>query len=768
MGRRPINRDVSVSVRPEASRGSALEALVEAAAGILAADSLDGTLGRIAHHLQALLHYDDLTVYEIDEAERVLRPVFAVGDWVDEVLANPIPLGTGVTGWVVENRETRNVPNVCDEPLSNIVTGTPEEPEAFVCVPLLARDRVLGALNVYRNGVDAVFSDEEVELVERFATMAALAYDSARQRETLREQVKRDGLTGLLNHRACHERLRQELEAGGPVAVVCIDLDHFKVINDAHGHAEGDRVLAATAERLRSVVRASDVVGRLGGEEFVLILPGVDVEGAEDCAERARAALAELTVRGRPLAASAGVAASPADGVEPSELLANGDAALYWAKRTGRGRTVRYVAGAVRPEAQQRHEIAALLEQGAGALRTVFQPVVELATGRPAGFEALTRFEGEPMRGPDEWFAQAHRVGLGEELEALALRCALAVPGRPEGTFLALNVSPRALLSEPVRAALPADLTGIVVELTEHELFGAEGELESELAALRARGARVALDDAGAGYAGLQQIIRIAPDILKLDRALVHGAHADGSRQALLEALIGFAGTTGAAVCAEGVEDLDDVRALVALEVTYAQGYGLGRPGPPWPAPLPGATESGASQIRSGLRVAMLPRGAAGAFASGMAELSDDLAAATTIADLGAAIVRAGGILRADDVALMRVDREADALILLSAHNVNAAGARWRLSDFPATRYVLDHRIPGQVVVGDAAGDPAELAELEAIGMATLLIVPIVYGGRDLAVLEVYRTLPQAFTAREVDRARVLSQQFGAALDRLT
>ncbi len=303
---------MTVQTRPEVGRGSALEALVDAAAGILAADSLEGTLGRIAHHLSALLDYHDLTVYEVDDAAGLLKPVFAVGNWVDEVLENPIPLGTGVTGWVVANRQTRNVPNTCLEPVSNVVAGTPDDPEAFVCVPLLARDRVLGALNVYRNGEDVTFTDEEVELIERFATMAALAYDSARQRDTLREQVRRDGLTGLLNHRACHERLREELALGGPVAIVLIDLDHFKVINDAHGHAEGDRVLAAAAERLRSVVRDSDAVGRLGGEEFVLILPGADPETAEDCAERARAALAELTVRGRPLEASAGVAAAPA------------------------------------------------------------------------------------------------------------------------------------------------------------------------------------------------------------------------------------------------------------------------------------------------------------------------------------------------------------------------------------------------------------------------------------------------------------------------
>src|SRR3954454_5857576 len=421
-------RVVSALTQDPAARASALEALVDAAAGILAADSLEGTLGRIAHHLGSLLRYDDLTVYEIDEELGALRPVFAVGNWVEEILSDPIPLGTGITGWAVANRRTRNVPNSALEPLCNNVAGTPEVAEAFVCVPLLAEERVVGTLNVYRTGDDVAFSDEEVQLVERFATVAALAYDSARQRETLREQVKRDGLTGLLNHRACQEWLRDALQAqlpqGRPVGVVVLDLDHFKLINDAYGHAEGDRILAGVAERLRSVVRGSDAVGRLGGEEFVLILPGVDAEGAEDCAERARAALAELTVRGKPLRASAGVAAAPQDGVDAGELLSNGDAALYWAKRTGRGRTVRYVPGRVVPEAQQRNEIAALLERGAAALTIVFQPIVELATGRPAGYEALTRFAGEPPRGPDEWFAQAHRVGLGEELEALALRSA--------------------------------------------------------------------------------------------------------------------------------------------------------------------------------------------------------------------------------------------------------------------------------------------------------------------------------------------------------
>jgi diguanylate cyclase (GGDEF)-like protein len=744
------------------TQAAALEALVDAAAGILAADSLQGTLGRISHHLSALLEYDDLTVYEVDAEAALLRPVFAVGNWVDEIMASVIGIDTGSTGWAVRNRATRNVPDVTKDPLCNVVAGTPNEPEAFVCVPLLADERVVGALNVYRGGAGRAFSDAEVQLVERFATMAALAYDSARQRETLREQVKTDGLTGLLNHRACQERLQAEI-VRGPVGVVLIDLDHFKVINDVHGHAEGDRVLAAAANRLKGVVRETDAVGRLGGEEFLLILPGVDADGAEDAAERARAALAELTVKGRPLASSAGVAVAPADGADGPALLEAGDAALYWAKRSGRGQTRRYGAGAARPETEQRVEIQSLLERK--AIRIVFQPVLELATGRPAGYEALARFDGEPARGPDEWLAQAHRAGLGAELEALAIETALTAPGRPDTAFLAVNVSPRALLSSPVKQALSGDLSDIVIELTEHEAFGGEGELEQALADLRARGARVALDDAGAGYAGLQQLIRIAPDILKLDRALVHGAHADPSRRALLEALIAFAADTGAAVCGEGVEDLEDLRALVALDVTYAQGYGIARPGADWPTPKPEATAASEADIVAGLRVGAT-RG--GAFASALADLADELSGVRRMSELREASRRAAALLRADDMALLRVDRALGRLVLLTDHADYGRDDWWALADFPATEHVLEHRMPGQIVAGDAAGDPAEHRALADAGFQAMLMLPVICAGRELAVLEVYRALPQAFTGAEVDRARVVAQQFGAALDRLT
>src|SRR5262249_51417781 len=126
---------------------------------------------------------------------------------------------------------------------------------------------------------------------------------------------------------------------------------------------------------------------------------------------------------------------------------------------------------------------------------------------------------------------------------------------------------------------------------------------------------------------------------------------------------------------------------------------------------------------------------------------------------------RAAALLRADDVALMRV--QDDRLILLTEHSLHAPGDTWSLADFPATRYVLEHRMPGQLVAGDAASDPAELAEMNESGFQAMLMVPVICGGRELAVLEVYRALPQAFTGAEIDRARVVAQQFGAALDRL-
>ncbi len=747
---------------------SALEALVDAAAGILAADSLQGTLGRIAHHLAALVPHDDLSLYEIAPGDDVLRPVFAVGSWVEEIMADQIRLEEGVTGWVVRNRRTRNVPNTLLDPLCSTVPGTDDVAEAFVAVPLIAHDRVVGSLNVYRSGADVPFTDTEVELVERFATMAALAYDSARQRDRLREEVRTDGLTGLLNHRGSQERLRTALDEadGEPVSVVVIDLDHFKRINDSHGHAEGDRALAAAAARLRGVVRDSDAVGRLGGEEFVLLLPGVPAEAAREAAERARAAVAEVRAGGGPLACSAGVASSPADATDAAELLACADAALYAAKDTGRDRTCSYRAKFHRRPSpgEERREIEALLEPG--RIRPVFQPVLELATGRVSGYEALARMDAEPAApagrvvrpGPPR---RPRRRAGGRGARGRARR-----PGPSPGAYLALNVSPGVLTSGCVRAALPDDLSTIVVELTEHELFGARAALDGALADLRARGARIALDDAGSGYAGLRQLIAVAPDILKLDRALVRGAHADPAKLALLEAMISFASSTGAAVCGEGIEDLEDLRALGALDATYAQGYALARPGPAWPQLDPVAAATAANRVQMGVRIADGER-AGGVWSHRLAEFADHLGRVEDLAGLATAGEHAARLLGADEVAVMRVDPDGARVEYVSDNFAYPPGSTWELADFPATAHLLATGQVGQVVAGDALGDPAELEELRLLRMGVMLMLPMPLGGDGMALVEVYRRRPQAFSRAEIERARVVTLQLRAVLARL-
>jgi diguanylate cyclase (GGDEF)-like protein len=326
-----------------------LEALMDAAAAVLSADSLDETFGRIAARLAELVPFDDLVIYEVDPTRTRLGAVFADGRWIDEVMAESFDIGEGLTGFTIARGETSNVARSDLHPASKVVPGTEQEPEALVCVPMVVEGETIGALNVYRSGEDAAFSAQEAHVVERFCAMAALAFNSARQRERLRTLARTDSLTGMLNRRAYYERLSEELARAkrleAPVSVVLLDIDHFKPVNDEHGHAEGDRVLQAIAANLEATVRADETVARYGGEEFSLIAAGAGTEQAVELAERIRAAIGEVDVHGRAISASAGVATWPQDGDNPDRLLEAADAALYTAKRAGRDRTC--VAGRV-------------------------------------------------------------------------------------------------------------------------------------------------------------------------------------------------------------------------------------------------------------------------------------------------------------------------------------------------------------------------------------------------------------------------------------
>lgn len=215
-------------------------------------------------------------------------------------------------------------------------------------------------------------------------------------------------------------------------------------------------------------------------------------------------------------------------------------------------------------------------------LAMVFQPIVSLAGGEVVGFEALARFDAEPRRTPDLWFAEAASVGLGGELELSACRAAIAVAGDlPADAYLAVNISPQTVTSAAAVAAFAdAPLKRLVIEITEHAHVDDYDELTQALGGLRRRGARVSVDDAGAGFASLQHILRLRPDIIKLDISLTRGVHVDPVRQALASLLVSFAAEIGSTITAEGIEEVGELDRLRQLGVYSGQGYHLGRPGP--------------------------------------------------------------------------------------------------------------------------------------------------------------------------------------------
>ena len=314
---------------------------------LLSEQSLDSLLVRIADTLQELVPYEALHIYEADEARRELVPTLVRSEYADEIYDDTFPFGVGITGWAVEHREPVLANQAHLDPRVAFVPGTPTEPEALIVVPLIARGVLKGTLNVYRIGDDASFSDAEFELAQRLGDAAALGLDNAQIRARLEREAQTDSLTGLYNHRYFHERLRRELTLASAdhhdVAVVMIDIDDFKKVNDVFGHAVGDEVLVELAGQLRATVRASDVVCRIGGEEFAIIVPRSRAERTLTLAQRLSERLdaVELQLAGR-IAVSIGIAQGPEHAANPRELVACAEAAMMTAKARGKNQVVMF------------------------------------------------------------------------------------------------------------------------------------------------------------------------------------------------------------------------------------------------------------------------------------------------------------------------------------------------------------------------------------------------------------------------------------------
>jgi diguanylate cyclase (GGDEF)-like protein len=346
---------VPASARPALTRVDTLvdsyRRLADVFHDVLSEERLDSLLDRIADTLGDLVPYDTFTIYQADEARRCLIPLMARDTWADEIMNDRPIIGQGITGWAVEHREAQLVNQAHLDPRVQVVPGTPpDEPEALITIPLVARDAIKGALNIYRLGEDARFTEEDFELAKRFGDAAALALDNAQVRESLELQAQTDSLTGLYNHRYFHEHLRSELTRAsrthGSIGVLMLDIDDFKRVNDVHGHGTGDQVLVALADVLRGSLRLSDIVCRLGGEEFGIIMSSCDAGDAMALAQRLLVRMeAETFEPAGSLTLSIGVAQGPEHATNPRELAACAEAAMMTAKARGKNQGVLFDDG---------------------------------------------------------------------------------------------------------------------------------------------------------------------------------------------------------------------------------------------------------------------------------------------------------------------------------------------------------------------------------------------------------------------------------------
>lgn len=413
----------------------------------------------------------------------------------------------------------------------------------------------------------------------------------------IKEQSERDPLTGLYNRRVIGDRLSRALKSDRGSALVLLDLDSFKLVNDTLGHDAGDNLLIRVGERLRSTVRRTDVIARLGGDEFALILRNVESEAdAQRLADKLLAALSvPVRLGGRDVlpSGSLGIALFPRDGTTPSELMKHADLALYRAKALGRRTYALYS-----PELRSSVERLAGMTQ---ALRTAIardrievalQPQVNLRSGEHAGFEALVRWErGGTRVPPPEMIAAAEEAGLIVQLgyyiidKALSGHRQMLDDGLAPGT-LALNVAAaqlrepefaRRLLAMLKRKRLPPAC--IEIEVTENVVLDRSSDaIATTLRELDGAGVSIALDDFGTGYASLSHLKRFPVRRLKIDRSFIKNVASNCEDAIIARTIVSLAHSLGMDVVAEGVETEEQRRFVADHGCDFAQGYLISKP----------------------------------------------------------------------------------------------------------------------------------------------------------------------------------------------
>lgn len=455
----------------------------------------------------------------------------------------------------------------------------------------LDRRQAVLELDAIRNDLERTVQERTQDLVAANETLSAEISERQAAEALAQTLARHDPLTGLANRRHFLEELERRLalvgEEQSAFALMFIDLDRFKPINDVHGHAIGDQLLQVIATRLNSCIRDDSFAARLGGDEFAVLLEGPG--GREGVAAAARRILHELSapilVNGLKLTvgASIGVALCPEDGRDAADLLQRGDAAMLRAKED-RG-AYQFFDSSIDEELKSKAALETELRSAipSGDIVPYFQPVVQVETGELAGFEVLARWPHRErgMISPVAFIPVAEEAGLVDAmfwaLLAQACRKALDAPGE---FILAVNISPSQVRDQwfPEKVLRTLRETGfparrLEIEVTESAMIGDVARAKSSLLSLKNQGVQIALDDFGTGYSSLFLLRELPIDKLKIDRSFVARITSDRENQTIVGALVGLGKALGLKVTAEGVEDAETADLLRSMGCELAQGY---------------------------------------------------------------------------------------------------------------------------------------------------------------------------------------------------
>ncbi len=466
-----------------------------------------------------------------------------------------------------------------------------------VLLPTLA----IAALTLALGGLTIFMAKRILEPAERLDRARVVLEDAYTR---ARAESLRDALTGLGNHRSFQEELERQWASSARyhtrLALAIVDLDDFGKVNEAEGHAGGDRVLVGVAGVIAAGLRRSDEVFRIGGDEFAVLMPGVDADGAFLAMRRVLAAVLERGTDDRrrnepamqPWSFTVGISAVPGTATDRATLFREADAALAFGKKHGRTCVSVFDAerhaspGTERSEAGRAQLVAQVA--ASGALKTVFQPIFDLRSGRARGYEALSRpMPGSGFADATDLFTAAEAFGRTVELDLASLTTSVAAFAQLAllGS-LTLNISPRSLESDQfsVHGLVKllqrngVDPSRVVLELTERESVEDMDRLIRAVESCRAAGMRVAADDVGAGNAGLRLLSQIRFDIVKIDLSLIHGGTVRATSHEVVQTLKDLADRWGALVIAEGIETAEQLEFVRSLGIRAGQGYLLGMP----------------------------------------------------------------------------------------------------------------------------------------------------------------------------------------------